>query len=53
MLFFRKPCSDKAPSLANFTKSMANFTLKECSCDRGNMDCPANAFGPEPPKVQV
>ena len=48
-----KPCLDQGPSLANFSRQPENVTLLECSCSEGNMDCPENAEGPEPPKIQL
>ena len=32
---------------------LKNMTLEECSCSIGTMECPADAEGMTPPKVQV
>ena len=39
--------------MANFTQESQNFTLLECSCSDGHLDCPEGAEGPKPPKVNV
>ena len=50
-------CSKEEPDSSNFfyppEVDLENLGLKECNCDLGTQECPANAEGIDPPMIQM
>ena len=57
--FYRnlKSCKERKPDLKNFaydpSVDLNNLTTHECNCDIGTQQCPADASGTPPPRIQM